>query len=311
MKYTLQQLRVFSAIVRTESITKAAEELFLTQPGVSIQLKNFQDQFDIPLTEVIGRKLHITDFGREIGELAAQILLQVEEIDHRTSAYRGHLYGRLKIAVASTGKYVMPYFLSAFIKNNPAVELKMDVTNRATVINSLENNQADFGLVSILPDRPKVEEELLIENRLFLVGNAAASLEFKEKGEALLEQLPMIFREEGSATRQTMEQFLERNDITLKKRLELTSNEAVKQAVIAGLGYSVMPLIGIRNEIMDGDLKIIRLRQFPIRSSWRLIWLKGKRFSFLSSAYLDFIRLHKAEIIEEHFSWIDEYEGET
>ncbi|MES2266775.1 MAG: LysR substrate-binding domain-containing protein [Bacteroidota bacterium] len=307
MKYTLHQLQVFSKIVRSQSITKAAEELFLTQPGVSIQLKNFQDQFDIPLTEVIGRKLYITDFGKEIAELAEQILMQVEEIDYRTSAYKGRLYGRLKIAVASTGKYVMPYFLANFINDNPAIELTMDVTNRATVIKALVNNEVDFGLVSVLPDKPDVEEELLLENKLYLIGDAKNNLKVARKNIELLQQLPMIYREEGSATRLVMETFLEKKKIQLKKRLELTSNEAVKQAVIAGLGYSVMPLIGIRNEIQDGDLKIIPVSDFPIKSSWRLIWLKNKKLSPVASAYLDHLRQHKVEITEKHFSWINAF----
>lgn len=305
MKYTLHQLQVFTKVVQTQSITKAAEELFLTQPGVSIQLRNFQDQFDIPLTEVIGRQLHVTDFGREIAELAQQILTQVEEIDYRTSAFKGRLYGRLKIAVVSTGKYVMPYFLSSFIQDNPAIDLKMDVTNKAAVIRALENNEMDFGLVSVLPDKLKVEEELLLENKLFLIGNAKSEFDVKESDFQLLEQLPMIYREEGSATRLVMEMFLERKKLRMRKRLELTSNEAVKQAVIAGLGYSVMPLIGIRNEIMDGDLKIIPVSEFPIRSSWRLIWLKNRKLPPVATAYLEHIRKHKAEIINTYFSWIE------
>ncbi|WP_207532410.1 LysR family transcriptional regulator [Desertivirga arenae] len=305
MKYTLHQLQVFSKIVQTQSVTKAAEELFLTQPGVSIQLKNFQDQFDIPLTEVIGRQLHITDFGKEIAELAEQILTQVEEIDYRTSAYKGRLYGRLRIAIASTGKYVMPYFLSTFIQDKPAIELKMDVTNRASVIRSLENNEADFGLVSVLPDKLKVQDEPLIENKLFLVGNRESEIDVNQKNISLLEELPMIYREEGSATRLVMENFLEKKKIRMKKRLELTSNEAVKQAVLAGLGYSVMPLIGIRNEILDGDLKIIPVPELPIRSTWRLIWLRNKKLPPVASAYLEHVRNHKTEIIQKHFSWIE------
>ena len=114
MNYTLNQLRIFLKVVQTESVTKAAEELFLTQPAVSIQLKNFQDQFDIPLTEVVGRKIYITDFGREIAEAAENIINHVHAINYKTLAYKGQLTGQLKISVVSTGKYVMPFFLSKF-----------------------------------------------------------------------------------------------------------------------------------------------------------------------------------------------------
>jgi DNA-binding transcriptional LysR family regulator len=116
MNYTLNQLNIFLKVAQTGSVTKAAEELHLTQPAVSIQLKNFQDQFDIPLTEVVGRKIYITDFGREIAEAAENIINQVHAINYKTLAYKGQLTGRLKFSIVSTGKYVMPYFLADFMK---------------------------------------------------------------------------------------------------------------------------------------------------------------------------------------------------
>jgi len=140
MNYTLNQLHIFLKIVQTQSVTKASEELHLTQPAVSIQLKNFQDQFDIPLTEVVGRKIYITDFGKEIAEAAENIINQVYAINYKTLAFKGQLAGRLKISVVSTGKYVMPYFLADFIKQHAGIELQMDVTNKLKVIESLENN---------------------------------------------------------------------------------------------------------------------------------------------------------------------------
>ena len=152
MNYTLNQMQIFLKIVQTKSVTKASEELNLTQPAVSIQLKNFQDQFDIPLTEVVGRKIYITDFGREIAEASENIINQVYDINYKSSAYKGQLTGRLKIAVVSTGKYVMPYFLSDFVQQHAGIELMMDVTNKYKVLESLENNEVDFALVSILPN---------------------------------------------------------------------------------------------------------------------------------------------------------------
>lgn len=170
MNYTLNQLQIFLKVVQTKSVTKAAEELCLTQPAVSIQLRNFQDQFDIPLTEVVGRKIYITEFGKEIALAAEQILEKVYEINYKTQAYKGQLFGPLKISIVSTGKYVMPYFLSGFIKQHPAVELKMDVTNKARVIESMEQNEVDFALVSILPTHMNIEKVDLLQNKLFLIG---------------------------------------------------------------------------------------------------------------------------------------------
>ena len=153
MNYTLNQLQIFLKIVQTQSVTKAAEELHLTQPAVSIQLKNFQDQFDIPLTEVLGRKIHITDFGREIAVAAENIINQVYAINYKTQAFKGQLTGRLKISIVSTGKYIMPYFLTSFMQKHAGIELLMDVANKNSVIESLENNEVDFALVSISKGR--------------------------------------------------------------------------------------------------------------------------------------------------------------
>lgn len=150
MNYTLHQLQIFLKITELQSITKASEELHLTQPAVSIQLKNFQDQFPIPLTEVVGRRLFITDFGKEIAVAAEKIVNQVQEINYRTMAYQGKLSGRLKISVVSTGKYVMPYFMSEFMSEHNGIDLIMDVTNKTKVIRSLELNEVDFALASKL-----------------------------------------------------------------------------------------------------------------------------------------------------------------
>ena len=144
MNYTLHQLQVFLKITQTKSITIAAQELHLTQPAVSIQLKNFQNQFDIQLTEVIGRKLYVTDFGKEIALAAENIINEVYAINYKTHAFKGQLSGRLKLSVVSTGKYVMPYYLSEFMRNNVEVELEMDVTNKSKVVKSLKNNENLF-----------------------------------------------------------------------------------------------------------------------------------------------------------------------
>ncbi|MEQ9591206.1 MAG: LysR family transcriptional regulator, partial [Cyclobacteriaceae bacterium] len=252
MHYTLHQLQVFLKVTENESITKAAEELHLTQPAVSIQLKNFQDQFEIPLTEIVGRKLYVTDFGREIAIAAEKILNEVQAINNRTLAYKGELIGKLRISVVSTGKYVMPYFLSDFLNLNPGVELVMDVTNKAQVIESLEKNEVDFSLVSVLPSKLNVEKVALMQNKLFLVGNSDKKYRSKTYDKDILKDLPLIYREQGSATRQVMEAFLMKKKWTTWKKMELTSNEAVKQAVLAGLGCSIMPLIGIKTELMQG-----------------------------------------------------------
>ena len=307
MNYTLNQLRIFLKIAQTQSVTKAAEELHLTQPAVSMQLKKFQDQFDIPLTETIGRNIFTTTFGDEIAVAAEKILQQVYDINYKMHTYRGQIVGRLKISVVSTGKYVIPYFLSSFIKQNTGVDLVLDVTNKGKVIESLEANDVDFALVSIPPANLKVEKIDLISNKLYLVGNTDTTFKKKSYNAEIFKTLPLIFREKGSGTREAMNKFFKSQNITVLKKMELTSNEAVKQAVIAGLGYSVMPLIGIKNELQNKQLTIIPVKGLPIQTTWSLIWLKGKEHTNVANASLSYIKEHKEGIIAEHFKWYEEY----
>lgn len=300
MHYTLHQLKVFHKVCELESITKAAEQLHLTQPAVSIQLKKLQDQFDVPLTEVIGRKLFITEFGRQIAQVSDRILQEAQLINDTTNQYKGLLTGKIKISSVSTGKYVMPYFLTDYVHEHPNVELSMDVTNKNLVVESLAKNETDFALVSVLPDL-SLESEELMENKLQLVAGPKYFDYANGMTKEELSEVTLIFREQGSATRNAMESFLNANGIKPLRKLELVSNEAVKQAVSAGLGVSIMPMIGLRNELNLGLIKVIPMKGLPIITSWNLVYAKGKSLSPAGQALLDHIKEHKLKVIEKHF----------
>lgn len=296
MNYTLHQLRVFLEVVRWESITKAAEEMHMTQPALSIQLKNFQMQFDMRLTEKIGRSLHVTDFGRSIAELAENVLNEADTIKYKTREYSGLLAGKLRISSASTGKYVIPYFLNSFMRQYQGIDLRLDVSNKTLVVKNLIENKLDFALVSVLPKEVDVFEEKLMGNILFLVSNSLKMHQDK----------PLIFREKGSATRDAMERFF--GNPNKRKSMELTSNEAVKQAAIAGLGNSIIPLLGIRNELLNKQLFIIPTKGLPITTHWRLVWLKQKKLSPIAKAFLEYIQSEKEKIIAKQFEWYLDFE---
>jgi DNA-binding transcriptional LysR family regulator len=198
----------------------------------------------------------------------------------------------------------MPYFLSDFINENSGVELVMDVTNKSKVVRSLERNEVDFALVSVVPDHLKVNSVDLMENKLFLVGSTKSKTSRKIT-KRIFEQLPLIYREQGSATRNAMENFIKKNNLPSTKKIELTSNEAVKQAVIAGLGYSIMPLIGIKSELLNKELQIMEVAGLPISTTWNLVWLSAKKQSPAAIAFLEYIEQDKERIIAEHFSWFE------
>ena len=170
MNYTLHQLRIFLTISRTGSITKAAAELNLSQPAVSIQLRQFQEQFDVALVEVVGRKLYVTEFGQEIARAAERIIDEVYAIDFKTQAYKGQMSGRLRLSIVSTAQYFVPTLISEFYTKHAGIEWQIDVTNKARVVESLEKNEIDFAVMSILPDSLKVntldimEKDKLLDN---------------------------------------------------------------------------------------------------------------------------------------------------
>lgn len=307
MDYTLNQLQIFLKIVQNQSITKTAEELYMTQPAVSIQLKNFQNQFSIPLTEVVSRKLYITDFGYQIAESAEKILNEVDALNYKTSAFKGELSGRLHISSVSTGQYVLPSFLSGFMDLHKGVDLNIDVTNKLKVVGSLERNEVDFSLVSVLPKKLKINQEILLPNRLFLIGKNNKKMGRGISKKSLFESMQLIFREQGSATRDAMKAFIAKNKLPVHKRIQLATNEAVKQAVMAGIGYSIMPVIGLKYELRNEELQIIPIKGLPITTNWRLIWLKSKKLSPTAKAYLEFVRNEKEHIIREKFGWIKDY----
>ena len=168
-------------------------------------------------------------------------------------------------------------------------------------------NEVDFALVSVLPSQLRVERVELMQNKLFLVGKTGKMKDKENFGPDSLAKLPLIYREQGSATRQAMERYIRSHGITLQRSMELMSNEAVEQAVIAGLGYSIMPLIGLKNELLNKELEILPLEGLPITTHWNLIWLKGKSQRPIAAAYLEYLNAHKEEVIKENFGWYEQY----
>ena len=299
MNYTLHQLRIYAEVCRTKSITRAAERLHLTQPAVSIQLKNLQDQFEVPLTELIGRRLHITDFGQKIFEAVERILEETNSIAYTQQAFKGVISGKLRFSSVSTGKYLLPYLLAPFLEQNKGIELNMDVTNRRFVLDDLSSNKVDFALMSLDPEF-ETDSLPLTDNAIYLAGSKEIVERIKENP-ASINDMQFIFREQGSATRAAMSSFMEKNKLPLTKRLELTSNEAIKQALMAGLGVSVISLVGIVNELKSDRLRIIPFDGLPIRTTWKLYWLKKKKLSPAALAFIEFLKKDKDKIILEKF----------
>lgn len=305
MNYTLHQLRVFLKVVELKSITKAAAELHLTQPAVSIQVKKLQDQFEVPLTEVIGKQLYITEFGKVLSEKCRKIIDVAEEIKDTVSQYKGLITGKLKISVVSTGKYVIPFFVKSFMDMHPGVAISIDVSNKNTVVKGLQNNETDFALVSVVPEGVKLKKIELMENKLYFISNNRNSNSVKEVKD--LEKVNLLYREEGSATRTAMETYLKEHNIEVSNSMELVSNEAIKQAIYADVGFSLMPIIGLRGALQNQEIKVHKLEGLPMVTKWNLVYLSEKKLNPAHLAFVDYLHDKKEELINENFSWSLDY----
>ena len=296
MSYTFRQLEVYHAVGSLLSFTKAAAKLYLTQPAVSIQFKTFAQQFDFTLIEYRSKQMVLTELGTEVFRRVTQILDYTAALNTLNTSLKDKLTGTLTLSVVSTGKYIMPYLVKTFIDAHPDVDLVMDVDNRLKVIESLEKNSVDFSLVSVLPKNLAVETLELIGNELYLMGSPMQKKLWEQQN---MGQMTYLFRERGSSTRSHMEKFLSMIRVKPNKKVELTSNETIKQSVIAGLGISVMPVIGIKRELNEGTVVIIPHPKLPIKTNWNLIWRQQKELSPVASAFLKHLEDHKESILKE------------
>ena len=268
----------------------------LTQPAVSIQFKTFAQQFNFPLIEYRSKQMVLTELGTEVFRRLTQILDYTAALNTLNTSLKDKLTRTLTLSVVSTDKYIMPYLVKTFIDDHPDVDLVMDVDNRLKVIESLEKNSVDFSLVSILPKNLPVETLELIGNDLYLMGSPMQKKLWEQQN---MGQMTYLFRERGSSTKSHMEKFLSMIKVKPNKKVELTSNETIKQSVIAGLGISVMPVIGIKRELNDGTVVIIPHTKLPIKTNWNLIWRQQKELSPVASAFLKHLEDHKESILKE------------
>jgi len=307
MNITLHQLKAFQAIAKYQSITKAAEAMSMTQPAVSIQLKNLQEQFEVPLTEIIGKRIHITEFGQELVDTADRIFGELGQIEEKMLELKELLGGKIRISAVSTGKYIIPYLMADFMKVHPHVEISLEVSNRNKVLAHLQENATDLALVSLLPEDLDLENIQLAENKWFL----ACSPENKESFQTYIhsgawDKVRFVLREKGSGTRTIMEKFFNERDIPVENRLELTTNEAVKQALMAGLGTSLLSNYSMAQEIKEGRIAVLEFPDLPLKADWKLIWLKQKKHSPAVKAFIRWLSENRKEVLSKHFPTLEE-----
>ena len=297
---TLHQLQILEAIARHGSFTRAAEELELTQPTVSQQIKRLTQTIGLPLFEQLGKQIYLTAAGQEVLAASAIISEKFAELEIAIDEIKGLKQGRINLVASTTAKYFVPRLLGTFRRKHPDIELALHITNQEGVLARLARNQDDLYFTGRPPSDLEIELRPILENPLVVV--APSNHPLAGKTNIALKELatePFIFREAGSGTRSVVEHFLAENRVAVDVAIELSSNEAIKQAIAGGLGISVLSQHSLDLETQNGLLTILNVEGFPIHRHLYVIYPNGKQLSVAAQTFLDFSIAEGKQIIEQ------------
>ncbi|MCY4016514.1 MAG: LysR family transcriptional regulator [Gammaproteobacteria bacterium] len=294
---TLRQLQIFMKVAETRSIARAAEALHLSHSAVSVQIRKLAEAAGLPLHEVIGKQLHLTEAGREVLASGRELFEVIARLDGRLNNLKGLTAGSLSIAVVTTAKYFLPRILGPFCQLYPDIDVAFMVGNRAEIIKRLNGNRDDFYIFSDPPDDLDIHSQPFLPNPLAVVASAKNPLNRRERLDwADLRGQKFLLREEGSGTQITIQKHLRENGLALGKTMVIESNEAIKYAVMADMGITILSAYVLANASEDG-LAQLRVKGFPIMSDWHVVHLKSKKLSLIAERFLDFILKRSREFL--------------
>lgn len=290
MNVTFRQLKVFEAVARNLSYTQAAKELYLTQPAVSMQIKQLEDNVGLPLLEQVGKKIFLTEAGREMYHYARSIARELDEADEIIERLKGLESGRLEITVATTANAFATRMLAMFKQRYQGVTISLDVTNRETLLRQLAENEKDIAIMGRPPESNELLAESFADNPLVVVAAPSHPLAGKKAIPLkALQHETFVVREQGSGTRTAMQRFFDEHNMEITSSLEMNENEAIKQAVQAGMGLGIVSLHTLELELETGRLVILDVEDFPIMRHWYLVHLQNKRLPPMVQAFKDFV----------------------
>ena len=300
MNVTFRQLKVFEAVARELSFTRAAQNLHLTQPAVSMQIKQLEEATGLPLFEQLGKKVFLTEAGKEMYQYSRNIASQLNEAEDVLEQLKGIRRGHLDISVASTANYFATRLLAAFVNEFPDITFSLDVTNRETLLRQLEQNEKDMVIMGLPPVEMKLDTDVFMENPLVVIASPNHPLVAKQNLQLDdLENESFVVRESGSGTRIAMQRFFTEQGVELKTGMEMTSNEAIKQAVGAGLGLGIVSIHTLALELETQRLVVLNIKELPILRHWYLVHRHGKRLSPVAEAFRQYV-LANADSIQVH-----------
>lgn len=298
MHLTIRQIEVFNAVARLKNYTRAAEELHMSQPAVSMQIKQLESSVGLPLFEQMGKSIYLTDAGVHMYDYGRNITGLLDEADTVFEAMKGVERGRLIISVATTASHFATRLLAEFTKQHAGITVSLDVTNRESLHRQLDNNEPDLVIMGQPPKGVEVDADAFMKNPLVMIAPAGHALGGREN--ILLSEIEsesFVVREKGSGTRGAIERFFSRHEIEFRTGIEMTSNEAIKQAVEAGLGLGIVSIHTLELELETKRLQILDVHDFPIERHWYVIQRKGKRLTPAAQAFKKFVLDHAKEFI--------------
>jgi DNA-binding transcriptional LysR family regulator len=288
VRYSLRQLQIFEAVALHLSYTRAAEALHLTQPAVFTQIKQLEEVIGLPLLERIGKKMHLTAVGREVLATSRETLDALERLEMRLDEMQGLKRGRLRVAMVTTAQYLIPRLLGEFCVRYPGIEASLIVSNREVLLARIANNEDDLVILGAPPEGMDMVATPIADNPLVvLVRNDHPLAGKKNIAPALVAAEPFLLREKGSGTRLAIERHFAELGFSLKIRMELGSNEAIKQAIVGGLGISVLSRHTLTLEGETGLIQPLDVQGFPLRRKWYVAYSKGKHLSAVAEAFLE------------------------
>lgn len=291
---TLHQLRIFHAVAQNGSFARAAEALHLSPPTLSLQVKQLSESVGQPLFEQLGKKIYLTAAGRTLAAACEDIEARMERLGEDLAALQGVERGSVKLAILTTVKYTVPKLLGGFCAAHPGIDVAMVVGNREKLLQRLAGNEDDLYIMGQPPEQMDVVSEAFADNPLVLVAPPDHPLVGKKRiAPERLRSEPFILREPGSGTRLTSEKFFADHGITMKNRLEVGSNEAIKQTVAGGLGLAVLSAHTVTAELALGELVQLDVRGFPLIRRWHVVVPRGKRLSAAAQAFKDWLFTHR------------------
>ena len=298
MNITFRQLRLFLALAQTESVTKAARMMHVTQPTASMQLKEITENVGLPLFEVISKKVHLTQLGVELAKTAREMTAQWEAFEQHVTQTRGLTKGNLRVAVVSTAKYFIPRLLGSFCSKYPEVDISLEILNRDGVIKRLEDNSDDLYVMSKPPVHIDLEDHILMPNPLCMIAYKGHPLANKKNLRLQdLKEERFILRELGSGTRMSTDLHFKQKKFTPSLLLELGNNEAIKKAVASRLGVAVMSIHALDQFDYDNEISVLKLQDFPMNSQWHLVHLKGKALTPIAKAFYEHVLTESKHLI--------------